>query len=216
MRGLVPNRLMFRFEFPLHYREKLPRIDGRLRDWSDADLLPALGELDGEKVFAPVLCCWNEEGIAVATRVRGRRSPLVCNPKTFWKGDNMRVMVDTRDARSNKRATRYCHQFYLMPTGGKDNAPIAASAPINRAKENSPLIAPDQIRIAAEVSVTHYSLEAILPAEGLNGFDPQQHQRIGFYYILEDRDLGQQSLSIGDDLPWHVDPSLWATAVLKR
>ena len=63
-----------------------------------------------------------------------------------------------------------------------------------------------------------YKLEAHIPGDCLNGIDPESGRsgsRIGFYYILEDRDLGRQSFSIGDDLPWHVDPSLWATAVLE-
>ena len=33
--------------------------------------------------------------------------------------------------------------------------------------------------------------------------------------MLEDRDHGQQYLTVGDDLYWYVDPSTWATAVLK-
>jgi hypothetical protein len=59
-------------------------------------------------------------------------------------------------------------------------------------------------------------LEARIPAECLNGFDPVEHPRIGLYYMLEDRDHGQQYLTVGDDLYWYVDPSTWATAVLSR
>ena len=46
--------------------------------------------------------------------------------------------------------------------------------------------------------------------------DPEEHPRIGFYYIVEDREYGQQYLTIGDDLYWYVDPSTWATAVLRK
>ena len=34
--------------------------------------------------------------------------------------------------------------------------------------------------------------------------------------MIEDSELGQQALTVGDDLYWYVDPSTWATAVLIR
>lgn len=215
MKPLIPNRLLFRFEFPLRHPAKPPKIDGDVSEWTDAELLPPLGGMDNEAIFAPVWCCWNEDGITIATRVAGKRSPLRCDPKTFWQGDNLRLMLDMRDTRNIKRATRYCQHFYFLPCGGKDGGPVAAGVPVNRAKENAPPVPPERIPIAANISKTGYTLEAHIPADCLNGFDPEQHRRIGFYYMLEDRDLGRQSFSIGDDLPWHVDPSLWATAVLE-
>ena len=238
MKTLIPNRLLFRFEFTLPYRAKPPKIDGKLTGWGDAELLPTLGEMDGEETFASVWSCWNEDGIYIATEVTGKRSSLLCNAKEFWKGDNLRLMLDLRDTRNIKRATKFCHHLYFLPTGGsapsrktgsrtpakgqraagsgKHDRPMAASAPINRAKELSPPIEPGRIRVASTVAPAGYKLEAHIPADCLNGFDPEQHRRIGFYYILEDHDLGKQSLTIGDDLPWHVDPSLWATAVLEK
>ncbi len=231
MKTLIPNRLFFRFEFALSYRAKPPKINGKLTGWSDADLLPALGEIDGEETFAPVWSCWNEDGIYIAAHVTGKRSAPRCDPKEFWKGDNLRLMLDMRDTRTIKRATKFCHHFYFLPTGGQTQSkpgarkseprapatgPIAGLVPINRAKENAPPIEPGGIRVASTVLDDGYKLEAHIPADCLNGFDSEQHRRIGFYYILEDRDLGRQSFTIGDDLPWHVDPSLWAAAVLER
>lgn len=218
MTQLVPNRFLFDFEFPICHRAKTPSVTGRLMDWSDEFRLPDLCVIDGEKPFAKVWACWNESGISFACRVEGRRSPLVCRPATFWRGDNVRLCTDMRDTRNIKRASRYCQQFYLLPTGGgrggKDSA--AASHPINRAQENAPVIAAGRIPIAANVTKTTYALEAHLPAEVLSGFNPAEHPRIGFYYIIEDRDLGKQYPTIGDDLNWHVDPSTWPTGVLTR
>ena len=70
--------------------------------------------------------------------------------------------------------------------------------------------------VASNITKSGYTLEAHIPADCLSGFDPAEHPRIGFYYILEDRDHGQQYLTIGDDLYWYVDPSTWATAVLRK
>jgi len=48
MSGLVPNRLLFRFEMPLRYRES-PAIDGDLSDWPDeASLAEKIGKYFGD------------------------------------------------------------------------------------------------------------------------------------------------------------------------
>jgi hypothetical protein len=218
MTSLIPNRFLFDFEFPVNYRADAPTIDGRLQDWTGADRLPALGALERKEDFAPVWACWNESGLSIACRVTGKRKPLQCDPKSFWTGDNLRLCTDMRDARTNKRATRYCQQFFLLPTGGgrQGHEPVAGTAKIKRAREDAPPVPVAEIRIAAKTTRTGYTLEAHLPAACLNGFDPAEHPRIGFYYMLEDRDHGQQYLTVGDDLYWYVDPSTWATAVLVR
>ena len=218
MTALVPNRFLFEFELSLHYRKDLPVIDGAVNDWTDADLLPKLSEVDGQTEFADVWACWNESGLCIACRVTGKHQPPRCDPSRFWTGDNLRLCTDMRDARSNKRATRYCQQFYFLPTGGgrAQRDAVAGVNKIKRAMEDAPHVAAERIVVASRVTRSGYTLEAHIPAQCLNGFDPVEHQRIGFYYILEDRELGQQYLTVGDDLYWYVDPSTWATAVLTR
>ncbi len=218
MSVLVPNRFLFDFEFPLKYRTKLPPLDGRLTGWTDQELLPKLGELDDRPEFADVWACWNEDGLAVAYRVSGKKKPLHCNPREYWRSDHLRLCTDMRDARTIKRATRFCQQFFLMPTGGgsKGDKPAGGAVKIKRAREDAPQVPDARIAVASKITKSGYTLEAHIPAECLSGFDPAEHPRIGLYYILEDRDHGQQYLTIGDDLYWYVDPSTWATAVLRK
>ena len=218
MNALIPNRFLFAFEFPLKHRSTLPAVNGNLKDWGDADLLPKLGELDGEDDYADIWACWNEAGISVACRVTGKRKPLRCDPKRFWAGDNLRLCIDMRDSRTIGRATRFCQQFFFLPVGGgRDGmAPVAGVNKIKRAREDAPPVPVERIAVASKVSKRGYTLEAHIPAECLSGFDPFEHARIGFYYILEDSELGQQYVTVGDDLHWYVDPSTWPTAVLRR
>jgi hypothetical protein len=235
---LVPNRMLFDFEFQLRRRSDPPAIDGTLGGWTKDELLPAFSKLDGCEPFAPVWACWNETGLFIACRVEGKRRPLRCDPKVFWKSDNLRLCTDMRDARRNRYATRFCQQFFFLPTGGgRDGTePAAGSSQIHRAREHAPTFGgqavtagaakaradrglpaeTDQavVRVASTVSPTSYMLEAHIPSRCLNGFDPIDHPRIGFYYVLEDYQLGQQYVTVGDDLNWHTDPSTWATAVL--
>lgn len=214
---LVPNRLLVRFEFALRYR-KPPRIDGDLADWSDEYLLPDFSGMDGQDSFARIWMAWHESGLCFACQVQGRSSPFQCNPKEFWKGDNVRLCTDMRDARDNKRASRFCQQFYFLPAGGGKNGsdPIAGSTKIHRATEHAPQADPGSIAIASKRRGKTYALEAHVHASALSGFDPEEHPRIGIYTIVEDSDLGQQYLTVGDDLNWHIDPSTWATGVLSR
>jgi len=217
MNALIPNRFLFDIEFPLAYRAVAPRIDGDTDKWTEAELLPQWGELDEQPEFAAVWACWNERGLFVACKVENKRKPLRCEPKSFWTSDHLRLCTDTRDARTNKRATRFCQQFYFLPTGGgkSKDQPVAGSTPIRQARENAPPVSAG-IEVASIVARTGYSLEAHIPADALHGFDPAEHPRLGFYYMLEDTEHGQQYLTIGDDLYWYVDPSTWATAVLRK
>jgi hypothetical protein len=217
MSTLVPNRLLFRFEFPLRYRSA-PVIDGDVSDWSDEYLLPDFGSLDGNRAVGRVWMAWNESGLFIACRVEGRKQPFKCDPNKFWEGDNLRLCTDMRDARDLKRASRYCQQFHFLPAGGGRDGrdPYAGAARIHRAAEHAALPPEGAIAIAREHKAHTYTLEAHVPARFLSGFDPEEHPRIGLYTMLEDIELGQQYLTVGDEFNWHVDPSTWATAVLTR
>lgn len=218
MNPLVPNRLLFRFEIPIRYRSAPPVLDGQLDDWADDYLLPDLGSLDGARSFAHLWLAWNEAGLYLACRVEGRRSAFQCDPKSFWKGDNLRLMTDMRDTRDLKRGSRYCQQFYFLPCGGgRDGSqPVAGSAKVHRAADHAPLVPPGLVQVACRREGSVYCMEGHVPAAALAGFEPQEHPRIGFYTLIEDRDRGQQYLTVGDDLNWYIDPSTWATGVLTR
>ena len=216
MSSLLPNRFLFKFEFPLHRCPRAAKIDGRVGGWDPRYLLPPLHGLDGEQGFGAVFVTWNEDGLYIACQVEGKTRRPQCEPARFWKSDNLRLMTDMRDKRDIRRATRFCQQFYFLPVGGgkAGQEPVAGTAKIHRALADAPLVRPGDIPIAARVSRTGYSLTAHIPGRALSGFDPAENPRIGLYYMLEDAELGQQALTVGDDLNWWIDPSTWATAVL--
>ncbi len=218
MTVLVPNRWLFSFEFPIEYRARPPKVNGTIRGWSDKERLPKLGAMDAAADFADVWACWNESGFYLAVRVAGKRKPLRCDPARFWEGDNVRLCTDMRDARSNRRATRYCRQFHFLPSGGGKGGkePVAGVGKIQRAVAEGPAVPDGALEIASTISKNGYFLEAHISAEALYGFDSKDHPRIGFYLLVEDRELGQQFSTVGDDLSWHLDPSTWPTAVLAR
>ncbi len=215
---LIPNRFLFKFEFPLYRCARRPKIDGRAEAWDPRYLLPPLHGLDGEEGFGAVFVTWDDDGLTLACQVEGKTRLPQCDPKRFWKSDNLRLMIDTRDTRNIHRATRFCQQFYFLPTGGGRGGkePVAGSAKIHRATADAPLVRPGELPIASKVSRSGYSLTAHIPAATLHGFDPAENPRIGLYTMLEDTELGQQALTVGDDLNWWIDPSTWPTAVLTQ
>ncbi|MFQ5430634.1 MAG: hypothetical protein ACE5E1_10025 [Phycisphaerae bacterium] len=216
MNDLVPNRFLFKFEFPIRRCVTPPAIDGSFRSWDERFRLPDLHVLEGQRGFAEVRVAWDPDGLYVGVRVSGKSSPPRCDPKRFWKADNIRVMTDMRDTRTVRRATRFCQQFYLLPAGGgrQGRQAIAGGAKIHRATRDAPVADSGEIPIASKITRSGYTLTAHLPARTLHGFDPVENPRIGLLIVVEDLELGQQSLTVGDALNWWIDPSTWPTAVL--
>lgn len=216
--SLVPNRFLFKFELTLRRCAKPPAIDGSVKRWNNAWRLPALHAIDGEDGFADVYVTWDDAGLYVGCEVGGKTRLPQCSADKYWTADNLRLMTDMRDTRQIRRATRFCQQFYFLPSGGggRSRDPVAGSAKVRRAQEDAPIVPPGAIPIAAQCNRSGYALTAHIPAACLHGFDPAENPRIGLFYMVEDGELGQQSLTIGDDLNWWIDPSTWPTAVLAR
>ena len=218
MLSSLPRRALFRFEIPIHYQPHAPLVDGDVSKWDEKYMAPSLVELEDDEPFADVYWAWNEDGLFVAFDVPNRRGPLRCDPTQWWKKDGVRICVDTRDARDIKRATRFCHFFYVLPVGGgpKHKQPIVGQHRMSRAKEPSPQVDVTRIRVAAQVRRNGYSLEMAIPASCLNGWDPVEHRRIGVFHKIKDTCRGSQHLTVSDELGWNVDPSTWATGVLVK
>jgi hypothetical protein len=215
--SLAPNTLVFRPVLSIRYLETPPRIDGRLDQWDDAHLLEFPPRIDGLTPFADSWMGWTEDGLYCAFRIRGKPEPPHSDRRQFWEADGIRLFTDMRDTRNIHRAGRYCQQWYFLPgCGDEGGEAVAGSAPIHRARENAPAAEPEQIAVASQTSDDGYSIEAAIPAQSLSGFDPSSHNRIGLYYYINDRRLGGQFLTVGDELPYATDPSLWASGILEK
>ena len=93
---------------------------------------------------------------------------------------------------------------------------MAQCLAINRAKEHARPIQPKQLNVRGKIQADGYLLEVNIPGDALTGFDPQEHPRLGFTYAVIDRELGEQTLTVGSPLPYQEDPSLWATLELMK
>jgi len=214
--SLLPSRFLFRFSVPCLYREKLWTAQGA-RLGAKYRLL-SLAELEGGASMADVRAGWSEAGLAFTIRVHGKKQTPWCRTTRPEESDGVGLWIDTRDVHNIHRAGRFCHRFVFMPAGGgnRHDRPVAQWMPINRAREHPRAIKAGQIRLRSEILSDGYLLEVFLAAAALTGFDPGEHPRLGFTYAVVDRELGEQTFSVGSPMPYEEDPSLWGTLELVR
>ena len=213
---LLPTRFLFRFAASCLYEAslgtKLPTelpVECRL---------PSLGELEGQRSFADVRAAWNESGLGFSVRIEGKKHPSWCRETKLEDSDALQVWVDTRDTHNIHRASRFCHRFIALPSGG-GHAPSTSRSSINCwwiARENANPVRPGLLKVTSEKRVGGYVMSVFIPAAALTGFNPADHPRLGFTYFVFDRELGQQYFSVGSEFPFPSDPSLWGTLELVR
>lgn len=213
---LIPPSFVFRYAVPCRYHPL---------KWTAKGL--GLGEeyrilnfspLDGQRQFADVRVAWSERGLGFYVRVAGKRQLPWCREAAMDESDGLHVWVDTRDTHNIHRAGRFCHRFAFLPLGGgmrRDEA-LTGQLLINRAKEHPKPAAVRHLLARSEKRVDGYVLEGMVLAEALTGYDPAEHPRLGFAYRVFDRELGEQTFSVGSELPIDEDPSLWHTLELER
>jgi hypothetical protein len=150
--------------------------------------------------------------------VKGKDQPPQADAARPRTSDGVTLWLDTRDARTSHRGSRYCHQFHFLPAGGgsEGDEPVFLQSPIHRALQDAPMVPRNEAPFRCTRIKSGYRIEAFLPASALTGFDPEQNRRLGFYYAIHDTELGEQVLSVGADFPYWEDPSLWSVLELVR
>ena len=221
MPPIVPNRFLVRVCHPCPFVKDAPRDtdeDEYLVELPESAKLDNFAGLDAQDNFADVRLAWNEFGLAVQIEVKGKSQAPVGDADKPSASDGLRLWIDTRDARASHRGSRYCHQFAFFPTGGgtEKEEPFLTQSKINRAMQDAPMANLADVPFRAHRVKGGYRLEVFLPAAALNGFDPQEHPRLGIYYAVRDQELGDQFLSVGWEFPFSDDPSLWAVLELVK
>lgn len=112
----------------------------RMLELPDECRIDNLAEMDDERNFADVWLAWNEMGLGVQIDVRGKEKEPEGNIARPRGSDGLSLWIDTRDARTSHRGTRYCHQFHFLASGGgpDQDEPAVVQAKIHRALEDSP------------------------------------------------------------------------------
>jgi hypothetical protein len=211
---LLASTFLFRFSVPCRRCDPLWSAEGL--ELGPHHALPSFGELEGRPKFADLRTAWSEDGLLFTLRVSGKRQNVWCRSSRIEDSDGLHVWIDTRDTHNIHRASRFCHRFAFLPTGGgsAENLPLGRLLVIDRARENPKSVADSTLRVRAVVSAGGYTLQAHIPAAALTGFEPLEHPRLGFTYAVVDRELGWQTFSMGPEFPIDEDPSLWGSLEL--
>jgi hypothetical protein len=213
---LLAPTFLFHFAVPCQRQQK-PWDARQGVDLDEGFRLPALAsELEGAKSFADVRAAWSDAGISLTVRVAGKQQTPWCRHDRCEDSDGLQVWIDTRDTHNVHRASRFCHRFVFLPLGGgrKLEDPVAGQLLINRARENPPPVRPNLLQALSQKHVDGYTLQCHIPADALVGYDPVEHPRLGFFYCVQDRELGWQTFSVGNEFPFAEDPSIWGTLEL--
>jgi hypothetical protein len=216
---LVPQTFWFRIAASCPRVEELPLLEDpwRLLDLPASCALPELTQLDGRASWAEVRVGWNPRGLGIAVLAEGVSDLQLASDRPEGFAD-VHFWVDTRDSRNVSRATRFCHRFVArLSVGGGRKQLVAevAQRPIARAAAESPICSADLILNKCELSRAGWMLELLLPAQALQGFDPETNRRLGFAYQIADHVREDQFLGVGRDFPLGENPSLWSTLELR-
>lgn len=213
---LLSSRFLFQFSIPLKRKQPIWGPTGVTLDESykllDLASLDA-GTANQERGFADVRMAWDAPGVAITLSVTGKHQPVWCRESRLEDSDGLIVWIDTRATHNIHRASKYCHSFIFLPSGGgrQSAEPLADQMLINRARENARPVRPRELQVASKIKKDGYELSAFMPAVALEGFDPSNHRSLGFTYAVVDRELGLATFANGPAFPFGEDPSCWAT-----
>jgi hypothetical protein len=215
---LTPG-FLFRIKYPCLFVPGFPCAKGDdLLDLPEKCTLPGLARLQEKPEFAEFRVAWNDHGLGMAVHVRGKDRPVRSEAAKYRSSDGMSIWIDSRNVRDSHRASRYCHHFYFLAAGGGDDGelPTAGQTRIHRALADASLCQPSQLKVRKSNIKSGYRLECFIPAEAINGFDVELNNQFGFFYLVRDSELGEQSLGLGPEFPYAEDPSLWQTLELLK
>ncbi len=216
MPQLLPPSFLFRFAAPLRHAAQIWTPTGI--ELGPKFALPSFAQLDDAPQRVEVRAAWNEQGLSLIAEISGKKQPPWCRANRLEDSDGFYLWIDTRDTHNIHRASRFCHQFVFLPTGGghRGDEPLAEMLAINRARENPKPVRPGSLPVVAKLSRGGYSLACHLPAAALTGFDPAEHPRLGFHWALVDRELGEHTFCSAPEFPYRDDPSVWGTLELQK
>lgn len=176
-------------------------------------LLPDMSTLCHEESFGQVAMGWNEEGIQFLVKV-DKPVEIVYYPDVI-RGDSFEVFIDTRDVKTSGYNTRFCHHFFFLPELFEETQ--AGEITHFRTEDTHELCDPVLLKIKSQVKKAEYSLEIFIPKEALNGYDPQQFNRIGFAYRINRPRYQSQHFSCRtEDYQIEQQPSLWSSIKLIK
>lgn len=212
---VLPPSFLVQATFSVNELSKWPK-SASLSIWEQLTPLATLASLDSDTAPMAVRMGWHANGVVVGVEGAGKTvAPQVFDGDAL-NSDSVTVCFDMRDTKSIHRANRFCQRFRLLPSGtGKSGQGSIRQEPVPRSREDAPF---RELKgaVAFKNTANGYQLLATIPAENLNGFDPVDSPKLGFFAQLHDIELGVVPFTGDPKLPAEADPSMWSTIELRR
>lgn len=171
--------------------------------------LPDITSLTCEDEFAKVMFKFDESSLSFLFEVN---TPFqeVFFPKVE-RGDGIELFLDTRDMKSAKTITKFCHHFVFLPAAIDD----IQGCEVTKFRTDDAHEYPEEEKLRPSVAFTKkgYTLEVHLSKETLFGYDPLEFPRIGCAYRIHraggsSQHFGPPSSEFSLESSPHIWPSI--------
>ncbi|MFN3161024.1 MAG: hypothetical protein ACE37I_17045 [Rubinisphaera brasiliensis] len=214
---LIPPEFYFQPRYEIAFHRTAAENIAAGKHPSGLTRLPDLNFGGQEDRKTPVVSVgWNDSGLAIDVEFPGKPHPWPAGySRGAELGDFHSFYLDTRDLKTNRRATRFCHLFQVLANDQEPPRAVVKPAPMPHSRQES-LVKPESIPTAWTSQKNGYRVSFWLYRELLTGFDPENVPSLGFYYHIHDEAAGDFYFGLGEEFPCDTDPSLWPSLQLKR
>lgn len=181
--------------------------------YSDEYALPSTSELSASDEFAKLFMTYNEEGIYLFAEVKTEVKKVLF--PQFRQGDCLEFFFDTRDLKTRRGVSNFCHHFVFFPE--EVNGFFGQEITRFRGGSSRPLCHPKDLKVESEVKPNLYRMTIHIPKFCLHGFDPSSFDRLGFTYrINRTGDYFQDFAIDSEEFEIETHPDLWASCKLEK
>ena len=194
---------------------RLPHVKERpsFRWMQKNALLPDTAEGLIQESFAQIALGWNESGLFVDLAVDKPFEESLY--PSFREGDSFELFIDTRDLKTTRFMTSFCHHFVFLPQAVQGVR--AQEVTHFRTEDRHSLCSGDDLQVETVFHKDSYEMRLMIPASVLHGFDPSSFQRLGLSYRLNRFKGPPQLFSVsGEHFLLEQHPRFWASFMLTK
>ena len=208
---IVPPSFLFQYQLFIPRMDDLPRKKGRRLQLPDTARVFVPATMNQGAAGLDVRLAWNPDGLGMELILQGKKQELSGRRHDLKHSDHVLVFIDTRHTANVHRATQFCTSMQILPSDeAADDGPTVQFVDIAQQRGTHREQDAKKVVVAVESVNDGYRLELWIPAAQIPGFaETPEIGHLGFYVVVEDTELGQLPLSIGEDFPVALDPSTW-------
>ncbi len=175
-------------------------------------LLPKTQNYLSEESFADVYAAWTEEKILFHIEAK---TPFEKVDREFRKGDSVEIFIDTRDLKSRKFMTAFCHHLVFFPD--EIDGIYAKEVTKFRTDDMHTLALPTDLNATTHIDRKSYVMDIEIPTDAMHSFRPNEFSRLGFNYRINRTDGEAQNFAFSSfEYAPETNPQLWGTLNLKK